>query len=121
MNTEQRQALVDAFGRRDLEGFLELADPGVVWRGIGWPGDPDAICNNRTEVRATFEAYLASGSTGSPEIIAESEDAVVVDPHPQPPLEGMENLHHVYTFRGGRIVMMQDYPDRQTALDALRS
>jgi ketosteroid isomerase-like protein len=121
MNTEEREALVDAFGRRDLERFLELVDPDVVWRGIAWPDDPEAICNNRIEVRDTFEAYLASGRTGSPEIVAESGDAVVVDPHPQPPIEGMEKLHHIYTLRDGRIVMMQDYLDRQTALDALRS
>jgi len=25
-------------------------------------------------------------------------------------------LHHVYTFRGVRVVLMQDYPDRMSAL-----
>jgi hypothetical protein len=43
----------------------------------------------------------------------------VVDPHPDPPIEGLEALHHVYTFRRRRIVAMQDYVDRQHALVAL--
>jgi ketosteroid isomerase-like protein len=119
MKAEERQALVDAFEARDLGRFLELVDPDVVWHGLAWPDDPEAICHDRTEVRHTFEAYPASGGTGSPEIVAESEDAVVIDPHPEPLVEGMENLHHIYAFRDGRIVMMQDYPDRRSALDAL--
>jgi ketosteroid isomerase-like protein len=31
----------------------------------------------------------------------------------------MEELHHIYRFRDGRIVTMEDYIDRQHALDAL--
>jgi ketosteroid isomerase-like protein len=39
---------------------------------------------------------------------------VVVDPRVEPALAFP--LHQGLTFRGGRIVLIQDYPDRATAL-----
>jgi ketosteroid isomerase-like protein len=112
VKTAERQALVDAFERRDLEALLGLMDTNVVWRGVETPDQPTPICHNRAEVRAVFESHLAAGRSGRPEIVAETGDSVVIDPHPEPPVEGMEDLHHVYTFRQGRIVTMQDYLGR---------
>ena len=119
MKPAERQALVDAFERRDLEALLGLMDTNVVWRGVETPDQPTPICHNRAEVRAVFESHLAAGRSGRPEIVAETGDSVVVDPHPEPPVEGMEGLHHVYTFRQGRIVTMQDYLGRDGTLDSL--
>ena len=61
-----------------------------------------------------FEGVLAQGRTGYPLILAEAGDSVVVDPQSEPavPLP----LHHGFTFRGGRVVLIQDYPDRDSAL-----
>ncbi len=107
--------LREAFERRDLDAFLALLDPDVVWQGV----EPDQICRNREEVRQTIEAIQASGRSGRPEVVAETGDALVVDPHAEPPVPGLEELHHVYTLRDGRVARMQDYPDRASALKAV--
>jgi haloalkane dehalogenase len=104
--------LAEVLARRDLPGFVELLDPDVVWQGIA----PDAVCRNRDEVRELLERYLASGRAAAPEIVVETGDAVVVDPHAE---AAVPELHHVYTLRDGRIVRMQDFPDRSSALAAV--
>jgi ketosteroid isomerase-like protein len=119
MDADARQALAQAFEDRDLDQVIALLDPHVVWRGLQQPGEATPICHSRAEVRAVFERALAGGQSGSPEIVAESDDGIVIDPHPEPPGRGMEELHHIYRFRDGRIVTMEDYIDRQHALDAL--
>jgi len=119
MEADSRQHLTEAFNRRDLERFIELLDPDVVWTGLKKAGEPTPVCRNRDEVREVFERALAAGRTGSPLIVAEQGDAVVIDPRAEPVLEGQEELHHVYTFRGGRIVAMRDYPNRRSALEAV--
>lgn len=104
-----------ALAARDLETLLEALDPGVVWQGI----DPSAVCRSREEVRQVYEAHLAAGRTGRPEIVADAGDRVVIDPRPEPPVEGIPELHHVFTIRDGRVVRMEDYPDRTSALAAV--
>jgi hypothetical protein len=72
------------------------------------------MCTSREEARDVFEQFLAGGATARPAVIAESGDSLVVDPCPTPPLPFP--LHQVFTFRGARIVLIQDYPDRDSAL-----
>ena len=72
------------------------------------------MCTSREEVRGVFERFMADGGTGHPVVLAESGDSVVVDPRPEPLLPFP--LHQVFTFRGARIVLIQDYPDRASAL-----
>jgi hypothetical protein len=133
-----------AFESRDLGQVVALLDERVVWRGLpGWDyggdadtsieaddhrepresshhseADPDhehvPLCSSREEVRAVLEGFLAAGGTGHPSIVAEAGDSVVVDPRPDPALPFP--LHQGFTFRGGSIVLIQDYPDRATAL-----
>jgi ketosteroid isomerase-like protein len=141
-NAERLRA---AFESRDLEQLIALLDERVVWRGLPpWDyrrnGDlgivaddlpePDdhagadeegghdhervPLCTSREEVLALLEGFLAAGGTGQPAIVAEAGDSLVVDPHVEPALSFP--LHHALTFRGGRIVLIQDYPDRATAL-----
>lgn len=50
-------------------------------------------------------------------MLVEAGNSVVVDPRPEPPLAFP--LHQPLTFRGGRVVLIQDYPDRASALAAL--
>jgi hypothetical protein len=129
-----------AFESRDLEQLVALLDERVVWRGL--PGfdygrDADAgvvaeehhdehydedghdhehvpLCTSRQEVHAILEGFLTAGSTGQPMVLAAAGDSMVVDPRVEPSLPFP--LHQGYTFRGGRIVLIQDYPDRATAL-----
>lgn len=60
------------------------------------------------------KGFLASGMSGRPVVIAEEGDSVVVDPRFEPSLP--LPLHQAFTFRGGRVVLIQDYPDRASAL-----
>jgi len=140
------EGLRAAFESRELDQLVDLLDEQVVWRGL--PGfdygrDTDAsivgkehhdehyekgghdhghehvpLCTSREEVRAILEGFLAAGSTGRPVVLAEAGDSLVVDPRAEPPLPFP--LHQGFTFRAGRIVLIQDYPDRATALADLR-
>ena len=109
--------LQDVFAKRDFAAFIDLLDPAVVWRGL----PPDAVCDGRQEVRDFLENFLATGKTGWPEIIAESGGRFVVDPHPEPPPEFAPELHQVFAMSGGKVIRIDDYPNRQSALRALES
>jgi len=124
--------LREAFESRDLERVIGLMDERVLWRGLPIEAsDPDTqddhddpddddhhygvpLCVNRDEVRGVFEQALADGFSGAPVILAEVGDSVVVDPQAGPLAH--PGLHQVFTFRGGRIVLIQDYADRSSAL-----
>jgi ketosteroid isomerase-like protein len=116
--TPTTDRLREAFEHEDLDAFVAALDPDVVWRGIGEPGVAPPLCSNREEVRRVFKDQRAEGRRGSPEIVAESGDRIVVAPHAASPPEGLEELHHVYTIRYGRIVEIQDYPNLASALEA---
>ena len=121
-----REALTAAFDSRDLERVIGLLDDRVIWRGLPSadledeghdPEDHDhgpPMCTDRDQVRGVFERFLAGGATGHPVVLAEFGDTVVVDPRPEPQLPFP--LHQSFTFRGDRIVLIQDYPDRALAL-----
>ena len=104
----------DAIERGNLNDFLAVLDPAVVWRGTR-----GELCRNRDEVRSVFEGWLARGYSGRPEVVAESDDRIVVDPHVEPPYEHAPELHHVFVVEDGRIVEMRDYPSRAAALEAV--
>ena len=107
-------------------------DDRVLWRGLpseAPPADADdghdhsdehghdhdvPLCVSRDEVRSVFEQALADGFSGAPIILAEVGDSVVVDPQAGP--LALPGLHQVFTFRGSRIVLIQDYADRLSAL-----
>jgi hypothetical protein len=124
------QTLQAAFDSRDLDLLVALFDERIVWLGLqqeyeddDGPNDhePDAhdhehspMCTNREEVRAVLVRFLASGRTGHPVVLAEAGDSVVVDPRPEPALQFP--LHQTFTFRLDRVVLIQDYPDRASAL-----
>lgn len=121
-----REALTAAFDSRELERLIGLLDERVIWRGLpsddpedeGYDHDDHdhgpPMCTDRDQVREVLEGFLASGSTGHPVVLTELGDTVVVDPRPEPPLP--YPLHQAFTFRGGRVVLIQDYTDRATAL-----
>lgn len=126
-----------AFDSRDLEQLLGLLDERVIWRGLPsderdhdeddahahsehdhGEHDPLPLCTDRGQVRAVFERFMSAGGTGHPVVLAEAGDSVVVDPRPEPPLPFP--LHEGFTFRGDRVELIQDYPDRASALAGLR-
>ncbi len=121
------ESLSAAFDSRDLGRLIGLLDERVIWRGLGDGEDHEQeedlehdhdhgapICTDRDQVREVFERYLASGATGHPVVLAEVGDTVVVDPRAEPPRPFP--LHQAFTFRQDRVVLIQDYPDRASAL-----
>ena len=130
--TSNTQRLGTAFESRELDQLVALLDDRVVWRGLlgfdyglaaepehGQPHEPDdhdhvPLCTSREDVQALLEGFLSAGGTGQPVVIAEAGDSLIVDLRPEPAIPFP--LHHAFTFRGGRIVLIQDYPDAATAL-----
>ncbi|MGH3040404.1 MAG: nuclear transport factor 2 family protein, partial [Gaiellaceae bacterium] len=106
--------LSDAFGRDDFEGMIAVLDPEVVWSGYGGPGEATPMCKSRDEVRAWFEWHVEQGHRALPRIVAETSEQIVVEMNLQDaPGEG---LHQVLTVREDRIVQIQDFPDRESAM-----
>jgi hypothetical protein len=113
-----------AFDSRDLKQVLGLLDERVIRRGVPNDeytherdnGDHELVplYTDRHQVRGVFERFMARGGTGHPVVLAEVGDSVVVDPRPEPPLPFP--VHQGFTFRGDRVVLIQDYPDRESAL-----
>ena len=99
----------------DFQEFAASLAPDVVWVGLR----PGQLCRSRDEVIATFREALESGKSGSPEVVAERDRSLVVDPHVEPPYEHAPELHHVFVVEEGRIVEMRDYPNRAAALEAV--
>ena len=129
-----RESLQDAFASRDLERLVALMDEGVVWRGVPPPPhhhDEGAeehdhgpgICRDRGEVQHLMRRFLARGGTTDPVVVAEQGDSVAVELRASPigddPDQRLLARYQVLTFRGDRIVLIQDYTDRDKALAAL--
>jgi ketosteroid isomerase-like protein len=109
-------SLREVIERGDFEEVACVLDPDVVWVGVA----PGQLCRNREQVLATFRRALEGGRRAAPEILAETEQLIVVDPHVEPPPELVPGLHQVFVLEEGRIVEMRDYPDRESALEAVR-
>ena len=107
----------DAILSGDGDQFKAALDPHVVWVGVL----PGMLCRNREQVLATLDRAGLRARTFSPEILAEEEGRIVVDPHAEPPTKPFPNLHQVLVVSDERIVEMRDYPDRKTALAALET
>ena len=117
MTTSQR--IKDALELQDLDRFIGEFDTDAVWLGIRRSDGAALDCRSRNEIRSVFEDHIALGRSGHPEVIAETDDQMVVDMHPKPPNEDWPGLHHVLTFRAGKVVRMEDFADRGSALAAL--
>jgi ketosteroid isomerase-like protein len=108
-----------ALATKDRDTLVAILAPNVVWSGHAALGNGGLQCTSREQVADVFDAYIAAGHAGGPEIVAEVADEVVVDPHPEPPVPGFETIHHVYKLSDGLVIRMQDYPDRASALAAV--
>ena len=106
---------LDHLESADFEEFAAALAPDVVWVGL----EPGQLCRNREQVVATFRRALESGKSGSPEVVAEAEGRIVVDPHVEPPNEEAPELHFVFVVEDDRIVEMRDYRNRAAALEAV--
>jgi ketosteroid isomerase-like protein len=108
-------SLLDHLESADFQEFAAALAPDVVWVGLR----PGELCRNRDQVVARFRRVLEAGRSGSPEVVAETEGRIVVDPHVQPPPEEAPELHFVFVVEDERIVEMRNYRNRAAALEAV--
>ncbi len=111
--TSVREAIL----RDDRAAFRELLDPAVVWVGV-YPGQ---LCRSREDVLSIFDNPDNAARNLAPEILAERDDVIVVDPHADPPPKWAPKLCQVIVVHEGRVVEMRDYPNREAALAALET
>jgi ketosteroid isomerase-like protein/ankyrin repeat protein len=115
-NAELVRSSFDAFLRGDWHALSDVLDPGVEWL---WhePGDWD--CHDRRKVLATLFERQRQGVVTGLEAVVEVGDRVFVEVT-GPRLQEWDvpggRACMVVTVRDGRIVRMQDYPDRAAAL-----
>ena len=96
----------------DLDSFGSLLSEDVVWVGI-WPGE---LCRNREQVVAMLEQARARGRQMSPEVVAERDDMLVVDPH----LPDSER-HQVFVLADGLVSEIRADGDRAAAVAAFEA
>jgi hypothetical protein len=88
----------------------ELA-PDVVWVG----SVPGLMCRGAEQVNSRLDQIRASGRTFDPEVLAEREGAVLIDPHVSAPPQLNPELHQILIIREGAVEEIRDYPNRAAA------
>ena len=88
----------------------ELA-PDVVWVG----SLPGLMCRGADQVNSRLDQIRASGRTFDPEVLAEREGVVLIDPHVSAPPQLNPELHQILIVREGAVEEIRDYPNRAAA------
>ena len=115
-NAELVRSSFDAFLSGDWHALSDVLDPGVEWLWYE-PGDWD--CHDRRKVLATlFERQREGVVTGLNAVVEVDERVFVEVTGPRLTEWGLPGGQAcmVVTVRDGRIVRMQDYPNRAAAL-----
>ena len=108
-------SLRDAILAADTDAFKEQLADDVVWIGVR----PRMLCRGRDGVVAMLDHPDNDRRTFAPEIVADRDGMLVVDPHPAPPPPLLPTVHQVLVVDDDHVVEMRDYPDRESALTAL--
>ena len=117
-NDELVRSGFDAFLRGEWDKLAQVMDPGVEWLWYE-PGDWD--CHDRRTVLARlFERQREGVVTGLDAVVAIGERVFVEVTGPRLEASGLPGGRTcmVVTVRDGRIVRMQDFPNRAAALAA---
>jgi ketosteroid isomerase-like protein/ankyrin repeat protein len=115
-NDELVRSSFDAFLRGDWNALAEVMDPAAEWL---WYEPDDWDCHDRRKVLATlFERQRQGVVTGLNAVVAVDERVFVEMTGPRLEEWGLPGGEAcmVVTVRDGRIVRMQDYPNRAAAL-----
>lgn len=115
-NAELVRSSFDAFLRGDWHALSDVMDPGVEWL---WYEQGDWDCHDRKKVLATlFERRREGVVTGLNAVVEVDERVFLEVTGPRLDEWGMPRGQAcmVITVRDGRIVRMQDYPNRAAAL-----
>ncbi|MGH2970931.1 MAG: hypothetical protein ACRDLE_02105 [Gaiellaceae bacterium] len=102
--------------------MVSIADyalaPDVVWVG----SLPGLMCRGADQVNARLDQIREQGRTFSPEILAEREGAVLIDPHVSAPPQLNPELHQILVVHDGVVEEIRDYPNfaaAQAAFEAM--
>jgi ketosteroid isomerase-like protein len=107
----------DALAAGDVDAFAEVLAPDVVWVGVL----PGQLCRNREQVVYMLERARDAARRARPEVLAEGENVLLIDPHLDPPAELNPKLHQVLVLHDGLVSEMRDYPNRKAALAAFEA
>jgi ketosteroid isomerase-like protein len=107
-----------ALGSRDLDAFGTLLSDDVRWGSDDHP----RACRNRSDVLATFDRLMSEGAEGAITELAVGTEGILCGlavswPTPSQHPDDRK-LFHAYLVRGGRIVEIQRYDDRDSAAEA---
>ncbi|MGZ4340157.1 MAG: hypothetical protein ACXVQ3_08880 [Gaiellaceae bacterium] len=95
--------------------MVSLADyelaPDVVWVG----SLPGLMCRGAEQVNARLEQIRDGGRTFDPEVLAERDGFVLIDPHVAAPPQLNPELHQILVVRDGAVEEIRDYPNRAAA------
>ncbi len=112
---------VDAQRRNDLDTMKRHLHPDVLWQGLR----PDLVCRNRDQVLDNVRARGGQRpDVQGIELYAEGDQVLFGARSPDfvevagEPLNG--EVNQVFTIAEGLIVRMDQYPDRDAALEAMR-
>jgi hypothetical protein len=94
----------------------ELA-PGVVWVGTL----PGLMCRGSEQVNSRLDEIRAHGLTFDPEVLAERDGAILIDPRVSAPPELNPELHQILVVRDGLVHEIRDYPNRAAAQAAFEA
>jgi len=94
----------------------ELA-PDVVWVG----SLPGLMCRGAEQVNARLDQIRASGRTFSPEVRAERDGSLLIDPHVSAPPQLNAELHQILIVADGVVHEIRDYPNRAVAQAAFEA
>jgi len=89
---------------------FELA-PDVVWVG----SLPGLMCRGAEQVNARLVQIRAEGRTFDPEVLAERDGVLLIDPHVSAPPQLNPELHQILVVHDGVVEEIRDYPDRAAA------
>jgi hypothetical protein len=98
-------------------GAYELAS-NVVWVG----SLPGLMCRGADQVNARLDQIRAGGRTFDPEVLAERDGFVLIDPQVSAPPQVNPELHQILVVHDNLVREIRDYPDRaaaQAAFEAL--
>jgi ketosteroid isomerase-like protein len=116
----------EAFNRGDLEEALSVFDPEIVWHTYLVPGPGGGTYHGHEGVRELWaDARNIFGDfRNEPERLIAAEDRLVVLVRvcgwgKESGVEVEAKIAHIHTFRGGRIVRVDSYEDREEALREL--
>ena len=97
--------------------LIQLMDKNIRWIGDVSLGDPPPECVNRREASAVLKRAVGRIPSRDVESVAIAGDRILAVAHWEddqgPP--GRDRVYNLLTLKGGRIVRMEDFFDRDAA------